>query len=121
MWVDSNEDNIPREEELDVLLDSQYDSKIKAYNYLNDVTEDEVFENNKNKNYILNSAKIMYESKVLGKRIQKHYVIKTYAKYMDKLKRDKRDLNFERKLLKCFCNEEFKAENYEKYNDFYDY
>jgi hypothetical protein len=96
MYVDLVEDNTPREEESDDDLDEEYDSETKADDYLNEVPEDEVFENNdKNENYTFNIEKMKYESKIPGKRIPKHYTIKTYDKYMDKLKRDRRELNFE--------------------------
>jgi hypothetical protein len=87
-----------------------------------EVTQNEVFENNdKNENYTFNIDKMKYESKIQGKRIPKHYIIKTYDKYMDKLKRDRRKPNLEPKILKYFYPEEFKIENYEKGNSYYKY
>jgi hypothetical protein len=70
---------------------------------LNEVREDEVKENNgKKENYDFNKEKIKYESKIPDKRPPKHYAITTYDIYMDKLKRSKRVLNYEQKILKCF-------------------
>jgi hypothetical protein len=40
-------------------------------------------------------------------------------KYMDKLKRDRRVLNYEQKILKCFYPNQFKVDNYEKGNEDY--
>jgi hypothetical protein len=45
-WVDSDEDNTPREEESDEVLDEEYDFETKVYDYLNELIKDEVFENN---------------------------------------------------------------------------
>jgi hypothetical protein len=103
MLLDSDEDNALREEEFDDDLDEEYDFKTKANDYFNEISEDEVKENNdKNENYTFNKEKMKYESKITGKRIPKHYTITTYNKYMDKLKRDRRVLNYEQKILKCF-------------------
>jgi hypothetical protein len=49
-----------------------------------------------------------------NKRPPKHYAIITYDKYMDKLKRERRQLNYEQKILKCFYPTKFKVDNYEK-------
>jgi hypothetical protein len=103
MWVDSEEDNAPREEESDDDLDEEYNSKTTAHDYLNEVPEDQVFENNdKNENYTFNIAKMKYKSKNPAKRIPKHDTIKTYDKFKDKVKRDKRELNLEQKIVKHF-------------------
>jgi hypothetical protein len=68
----------------------------QADDYLNEIPEDEVYEiNDKNEKYTFNTAKIKYKSKISGKRIPKHYTIKTYVKFKDKLKRDRRELNLE--------------------------
>jgi hypothetical protein len=40
---------------------------------------------------------------------------------MDKLKRDRRVLNYEQKILNCFYPNEFKVDNYEKGNEDYNY
>jgi hypothetical protein len=68
---------------------------------------------------ILIKKKIKYESKIPGKRPPKHYAITTYDKYKDKLKRSKRELNLEQKIVKCFFPDEFKVSSYE--NEDYDY
>jgi hypothetical protein len=65
---------------------------------LNEIPEDEVFENNDmNENYTFNIAKMKYESKTLSKRIPKQYTIEIYDKFKDKLKRNRRELNLEQK------------------------
>jgi hypothetical protein len=58
-----------------------------------------------------------YESKIPDKRIPKHYTIKIYEKFKDKLKRDRRELNLEQNILKCFYPDELKVDNYEKGNE----
>jgi hypothetical protein len=45
-----------------------------------------------------------YESKIPDKRIPKHYTIKTYDKFIDKLKRDRRELNLEQKNTEVFLS-----------------
>jgi hypothetical protein len=103
-------------------LDEENDFEIKVDDYLNEIPEEEVLENNdKNENYTFNIEKMKYESKIPGKRILKHNTITTYDKYMDKLKRVKREVNLEQKILKCFYPEEFKIENYKKGNEDHDY
>jgi hypothetical protein len=103
-------------------LDEEYNSETKADDYLNEIPEDEVFENNdKNENYTFSIPKMKYKSKIPGKRIPKYYTIKTYDKYIDKLKRDRKKLNYGQKILKCFYRREFKVENYEKGNEVYNY
>jgi hypothetical protein len=44
----------------------------------------------------------------------KHYTIITYDKCIDKLKREKKILNYEQKILKCFYPTQFEVENYQK-------
>jgi hypothetical protein len=46
MWISSEEDNAPGEEESDDDLEEEYDFETKADDYLNDLTQSEVFENN---------------------------------------------------------------------------
>jgi hypothetical protein len=46
MWVDSDKNNASREEESDDDLEEEYYSETKANDYLNEVQEDLVFENN---------------------------------------------------------------------------
>jgi hypothetical protein len=59
------------EEESDEDLDEEYDSETKADVYLNEVTQDQVFENNdNNENYTFSTAKIKYESKFQVKEFQ---------------------------------------------------
>jgi hypothetical protein len=109
------------EEESDDDVDEEYDCERKADDYLNEVIQDEVFENNdKNENYTFNTTKMKYKSKIPGKRIPKHYIIKTYDKFKDKLKRDRRELNLELKILKCFYPDEFTEDNYEKGKEDYE-
>jgi hypothetical protein len=54
VWLNSDEDKVFWEEEPDNFFDEEYDSEAKSNSYLNEVTDDEVFENNKN--YTFNTA-----------------------------------------------------------------
>jgi hypothetical protein len=75
--------------------------------------------NDKNENYTFNKEKMKYESKISGKRISKHYTITTYDKCMDKIRRDRKVLNYGQKILKYFYSNQFKVDNYEKENEDY--
>jgi hypothetical protein len=77
LYVNPEEDNAPMEEASDDDLEEEYDSETKADDYLNKIAEDEVLENNdKNENFTFNIEKMKYESKIPGKRIPKHYILK---------------------------------------------
>jgi hypothetical protein len=112
MWVDSDEDNASKVElSDDYYLEEEFDSETKAYDYLNEIPEEEVEENNdKIQNYTFNIEKMKYESKDPKKDLQNIM----QAKYMDKLKRERRKLKYEQKVLKYFYPTQFKVDNYQK-------
>jgi hypothetical protein len=116
MWVDSEEDNASTVElSDDDYLKMEHDSETKADDYLNEIPEEEVEEiNDKIQNYDFDLEKKKYLSKIKGKRPPKNYAVITYEKYMDKLKRERRILKYEQKILKYFYPTQFKVENYQK-------
>jgi hypothetical protein len=116
MWVDSEEDNASTEEDSeDGYLEEVTDNETKAEEYLNEIPEEEVTEiNDKIVNYYFDLDKKKYVSKDSNKRLPKKCAIITHDKYMDKLKRERRNLREDVKILKFFYPTKFNAHYYEK-------
>jgi hypothetical protein len=85
MLVDSEEDNASTEEDSnDGYLEEVNDDETKAYDYLNEIPEEEVAEiNDKILNYYFDMDKKKYVSKIKERRLPKKYAIMTHEKYMD--------------------------------------
>jgi hypothetical protein len=116
MLVDSEEDNASTEEDSDDgYLEEEVNPETKVKDYLNEIPQEEVDEiNDKILNYYFDMDKMKYVSKFKGKRHPKKFAIMTYEKYMDKLKRERRNLRDDVKILKHFYPTKFNADYYEK-------